>query len=161
MSVLVVTSCFLVRKASGKATEVCLGLKKTGFGKGRWVGVGGKLELGESPLQAVTREAKEEFGVVLNETRQAGIINFIYSQDPFWNHQACIYISKNWSGTPQSSPEIDPRWFPYSNIPYDEMWPDNKLWLPFILEGKTIKGSVTYGGNKNVTEHEINIVEKL
>ena len=33
-----------------------------------------------------------------------------------------------------------PHWFPISQIPYDQMWPDDTHWLPMLLEGKSFFG---------------------
>ena len=43
----------------------------------KWIGIGGKLENGESPFDCVRREAYEEIGVTLNSIRYAGIITFV------------------------------------------------------------------------------------
>lgn len=31
-----------------------------------------------------------------------------------------------------------PKWFNIANIPYDNMFPDDRYWLPLILEGQKI-----------------------
>ena len=59
-----VTLCFLLRDAE-RGTEVLLGLKRTGFGIGKIVGIGGHVEPGESDAEAVVREVWEEAGVVV------------------------------------------------------------------------------------------------
>ena len=60
------TLCFLVRENKGKIYEVCLAMKKRGFGMGRWNGVGGKVE-NESIEEAAAREAKEEINVEVKD----------------------------------------------------------------------------------------------
>ena len=55
---------YLLRRVEGR-TEVLLGRKKRGLGTGRYVGLGGKLEAGESALDAIVREIAEEAGVVV------------------------------------------------------------------------------------------------
>ena len=45
--------------------EILLAMKKRGFGEGRWNGVGGKVEAGESIEQAMICEAQEEISVTL------------------------------------------------------------------------------------------------
>ena len=44
--------------------------------EGKWIGVGGKLEAGESPEECVIREAKEETGLTLHQPQLVGIIVF-------------------------------------------------------------------------------------
>ena len=57
------TLVFLIKKNNGSITDICLAMKKRGFGKGRWNGVGGKVEAGETIEAAAMREAREEIGV--------------------------------------------------------------------------------------------------
>lgn len=51
MSMRKIFSLVFIRKAS----DILLGLKKRGFGKGKWNGFGGKVESGESILQGAMR----------------------------------------------------------------------------------------------------------
>ena len=62
-----------------KGDEILLGMKKRGFGEGRWNGFGGKVEQGESVEEAARRELKEESGVVAEKLEKVGIIEFEYS----------------------------------------------------------------------------------
>ena len=48
--------------------RVLLGMKKRGFGVGKWNGFGGKLEPGETVVEAAARELEEESGLVVNTT---------------------------------------------------------------------------------------------
>ena len=56
--------------ASSPYTRLLLGLKKRGFGQGKWNGFGGKLDEGETPRQAAIREMKEESDVESVRTRE-------------------------------------------------------------------------------------------
>ena len=49
-----------------EANRVLLGMKKRGFGVGKWNGFGGKLEQGETVLEAAAREVREECGFTVN-----------------------------------------------------------------------------------------------
>ena len=63
-------------------TKVLLGMKKRGFGAGRWNGFGGKLEEGESIEESIKREIKEEAGIDINDLNKIGIIEFEFENDP-------------------------------------------------------------------------------
>jgi len=56
---------------------------------------------------------------------------------------------------------MKPQWFERGIIPFDEMWGDDKHWLPHILEGKRLKAKFFFDENDKVVNQEIEIVEIL
>lgn len=128
------TLCFLIRN-----DEVLLAMKKRGFGKGRWNGVGGKPNEGEDIQQAAIRETREEIEVEVNDLELRGVLNFYFIDRLEWNQQAMVYFSRKWKGTPAETDEMRPAWYKKNELPLDNMWPVDRYWLPVILEGKKIK----------------------
>ena len=63
--------------------RILLGMKKRGFGVGRWNGFGGKVQEGESVEQAARRELMEEAGIEVNDMRERGVLNFIFADAVF------------------------------------------------------------------------------
>ena len=59
------TCLCLIRRRNDGGPEVLLGLKKSGFGVGKWVGLGGHIEPGEKPDAAAVREVAEESSLVV------------------------------------------------------------------------------------------------
>ena len=51
-----------------------------------------------------------------------------------------VFSSTTWSGDPRPSDEGVLRWFAIDEIPYEEMWADDRHWLPLLLEGKRFQG---------------------
>ncbi len=146
------TLCFLIKKSTN-TNEACLALKKRGFGVGRWNGVGGKVELGESIEDAVKREAFEEIGVRVIEIKKFAELTFLFPDNPGWNQLVHVYICSKWEDEPVESEEMKPEWYEVSKIPYKEMWVDDELWLPKVLEGKEITGTFCFGPNDVLLEH--------
>lgn len=134
-----VTLCFLLRDAAGGA-EVLLGLKRTGFGIGKIVGVGGHVEPGENDAEAVVREVWEEIGVVVlqEDLVHAGLVVFIFPARPEWNMSCRLFTTRRWDGEPTESREITPEWFGVGELPLHRMWQDAGHWLPPALAGETI-----------------------
>lgn len=134
--------------------RVLLGLKKRGFGMGRWNGFGGKLHDGETIEEAAHRELTEEAGITALDLNKLGVLEFSWEGKPeiFEMH---IFKASKFSGEPEESEEMKPQWFKIDQIPYDLMWPDDKFWLPLFLENKKFKGRFLFGENDVVLEHSL------
>ena len=143
-----VTLCFLLRDAEN-GTEVLLGLKRTGFGTGKIVGIGGHVEPGESDAEAVVREVWEEAGVVVLQADlvHAGVVEFNFPARPEWNMSCRLFTTRRWQGEPAESPEITPEWFDVEALPLHRMWQDAEHWLPPALAGETIDVVVVLNGD--------------
>ena len=151
-----VTLCFLLRDGDN-GDEVLLGLKQTGFGKGKIVGIGGHVEPGETDAEAVIREVLEETGVVLQveDLADAGSVHFLFPARPEWNMKTTLFTARTWEGDPEPSDEILPEWFRVDTLPVDRMWQDADHWLPVVLEGRRVNVVVTmHTDNESVASSE-------
>ena len=140
-----VTLCFPLTEPSSPPV-VLLGLKKRGFGQGKYVGFGGKIEAGETVEEATVREMEEETGlqVAVEDLEPAGRLTFLFPARPEWDHLVHVYQIRRWQGEPQESAEMRPQWFAIDGIPYAEMWDDARSWLPIVLSGQVIHGVFWY-----------------
>lgn len=135
-------------------SRVLLGMKKRGFGMGKWNGFGGKIEPGETMLEAAARELFEESGVRALEIKPAGFIHFDLGGRDFTMEVNLFRIMRH-EGKPEETEEMKPQWFHYDDIPYDKMWADDKFWLPDFLKGKDIKGSFKLDAENRIIHHEL------
>ncbi len=123
--------------------RVLLGMKKRGFGTGRWNGFGGKVEEDESVEGAARREMKEEVGIVPTKMTRVGVLDFSFDSDPK-ELEVHVFRVTEFSGEPHETEEMKPQWFEVDNIPFDNMWHSDTLWLPLLLEGKSFRGAFHY-----------------
>lgn len=114
-------------------------MKKRGYGEGNWNGFGGKIKKDEDIASAAKRELYEEANIKADKITKVGIIEFEFKGDPTIR-QVHFFKIDNFSGDIKESEEMRPKWFPLEKIPYENMWPDDKYWLPMLLEGKKFKG---------------------
>jgi hypothetical protein len=54
-----------------------------------------------------------------------------------------------------------PRWFDESEIPFDQMWADDKIWVRPFLADKRLKGEFFFDENDQLIKHVLEEVEKL
>ena len=149
------TLLFLVKKDGDKVSELCLAMKKRGFGMNRFNGTGGKLKEGESIEQAAKRETEEEIGVRAKDLKQVATLDFFFAKKPEWNQQVHVFFTTEWDGVPTESEEMRPEWFTVDAIPFDKMWPDDIFWLPRVLKGEYIKGKFTFGDNDVILDQHL------
>ncbi len=126
-----------------KDERLLLGMKKRGFGAGKWNGFGGKLEPDETVEIAAAREIQEEVGIDPLKLEKMGRLDFEF-QDGSPTLEVHIFKIENFVGTPEETEEMRPQWFEIGDIPYDEMWPDDRVWLPMLLLGMKFDGKFVF-----------------
>lgn len=140
--------------------KVLLGMKKRGFGAGRWNGFGGKVATAETIEGAARRELLEEAGVKVENIEMVGIIDFEFKGNPEIL-QVHIFRAGDFSGEPIESEEMKPQWFHIDEIPFKEMWPDDIHWMPLFLNGKKFRGKFLFGESDVILEKELSEVKEL
>lgn len=136
---------------------ILLGMKKRGFGTGKWNGFGGKVEKNENIEEAAKREIKEEAEIEAQTIEKIGINRFEFLNNPEIM-EVHIFRADNFSGNPAEIDEMKPKWFHINEIPFDEMWPDDKHWFPLFLENKKFEGYFLFDENENIIKHQLTII---
>lgn len=141
---------------------ILLAMKKRGFGMGRWNGVGGKLEPGETSEACAKRETLEEIGVrALTLTKVAEMTFHEFHEGIPSIVRSDVYICNQWQGEPTETEEMAPQWFSDEKLPLDTMWPDDALWLPRVLLGEKLRCSFTFDANDTIVESTIEAVQEF
>jgi 8-oxo-dGTP diphosphatase len=143
--------CYLMR-----GSDVLLGKKKEGKGRGMFVGIGGKAEPGETVDQALIRELEEEVAVIPLVYQQVAKVRFIFPHDPGWSQEVVAFICKQWRGEPVESAEIAPEWFSIGDLPYAQMWADAPFWLPMIFTGSFLDAVFVYDRENKLADFQVN-----
>jgi len=148
---IITTLCYIINSQN----QVLLVKKKRGFGVDKWNGPGGKVEPNESIEESLIREIKEETGLILQEKKELGFIEFVWPKSlQDWNTRCHIYFCRDFVGEPVESEECLPQWFYFDQIPYDQMWDDDKYWYPDVLRGNEIKKRFYFNEEKKVCSFE-------
>ncbi len=126
--------------------KILLIRKKRGFGAGKINGPGGKVDPGETPLQSALRETFEELGISPLGTTQQGELHFQFC-DGYSLHCA-VFLAHDFARQPRETEEAVPLWTPLDQIPYDEMWADDRYWLPLLIRGAHFTGYFEFEGEQ-------------
>ena len=134
--------------------RVLLGMKKRGFGAGKWNGFGGKLEEGETLAAAARREVKEEAGLEVTALSRAGALEFVYPLEEK-TLEVALFRTQEYAGKPKETDEMRPQWFPLDAVPFSEMWLDDPHWLPRFLQGKDITGRFVFHDDDTLVSYDV------
>ena len=129
--------------------QILLIRKKRGFGAGKINGPGGKVDPGETPLQSALRETFEELGIRPLGTEQRGELHFQFRDG--YSLYCTVFLARDFTGDPQETDEAVPLWTPLHAIPYDEMWADDRHWLPLLIRGAHFSGYFEFDGEQLLT----------
>lgn len=141
-----VVLCLPVREGDG-TVWVLLGRKKKGFGRGKTVAPGGKIEAGESPAEAAARELAEETSLVADprDLEDVASIAFRFPARPASDMDCVVFLARAALGTARESDELEPAWCRADALPTAAMWDDSSRWLPEVLAGRRLDVTVVLG----------------
>ncbi len=126
--------------------EVLLIRKKRGLGAGKINGPGGKLDPGETPLAAAVREVEEEVGLTPLDPVARGLLRFQFADGLAM--EVHPFTATAHRGTLTETDEAAPLWAPVAALPYDEMWADDRHWLPAVLAGHNVDLWAVFDGDR-------------
>jgi 8-oxo-dGTP diphosphatase/2-hydroxy-dATP diphosphatase len=127
--------------------EILLGMKKRGFGAGKWNGFGGKFDGNEDIHECAQRELFEESCIQCSEFEQTGFM--IYEMG---DKLMPVHVLQCWkfTGNPIESDEMKPQWFEEDSLPFNSMWVDDPHWFPYLLGRKPFLGRYFFSTRLNV-----------
>ena len=133
-----------------KLRKVLLIMKKKGLGKGKVNAPGGRLEPGESFLEAAIRECREEVSLTPLAPEKRLELHFQFTSGYALYGEA--FFTGSWEGEERPSDEADPFWCDLDALPWDNMWEDDPIWLPQALAGKKLKGYFVFDDDKMLSK---------
>ena len=127
--------------------------KKNDVNKGKWIGVGGHFEAGESPEDCLLREVYEETGLKLTSWRYRGIVTFIFEDDPA--EYMSLYTADGFEGsvtkpdgTMIECSEGKLAWNKKSELDSLNLWEGDKIFLRLLAEDEPFFSlKLTYEGD--------------
>jgi 8-oxo-dGTP diphosphatase len=137
--VIMTNLCLIVRDS-----KLLLGRKTRKIGKGYLMQPGGKVEEGESMVESLVREVREEVGLEVKYPVEMGKITFDFA-DGSPTIIMYVFMVAEFEGELIDSDQLDElQWFDIQNLPFEKMLPDDKIWMPPILEGKRVEAEFVF-----------------
>lgn len=119
--------------------------KKRRLGAGKFNAPGGRIEAGETPEAAAVRETQEELCVTPTGLRPAGRLYFAFVDG--YSIDCHVFAADAAIGTATETDEAVPFWCAEDAIPYQNMWSDDRIWLPLLLEGRPFAAWFIFDGD--------------
>ena len=108
--------------------------KEQDINAGKWIGVGGKFEEGESPEECLVREVREETGFELMHYLLRGIVTFV---TPAVTEYMFLYTADGFRQESTSLPPCDegvPAWVDIDEIEELPLWEGDRIFLRLLRE---------------------------
>ena len=113
--------------------------------QGKWNGLGGKFEAGETPEMCIRREVQEEAGLVIQNPHLHGLLMFPNFRGVDW--YVFVFTATEFSGELIDSPEGKLEWIPDEQLAGLNRWESDHIFLPWIEEGKFFSAKFEYEGD--------------
>ncbi len=145
------TLCYLRR--NGKTLMLYRNKKENDMHEGKWNGLGGKVEPGESPEECVIREVYEESGLLVKNPQMRGFITFPnFANDDDW--YVFLFTADDFNGDLIESPEGELEWVPTENILSLNLWTGDRIFIPWLDEDRFFSAKFEYEDDQLV-HHEV------
>ncbi len=124
------TLCYI--ENSGKYLMLYRNKKKNDSNAGKWIGIGGKIESGESQEECMLREVREETGIELTKWKYRGIVDFL--SDTWDDERMYLYTAETdvWNVTSCNEGEL--RWIEKNDVESLNLWEGDRVFLKLILD---------------------------
>lgn len=124
--------CYIEK--DGKYLMLNRNKKKNDVNLGKWIGVGGKFENGESPDECLLREVKEETGYTLTSYRFRGVVTFVSDIAP--TEYMFLYTADGFEGEMIECDEGELHWIDKEKIFSLPLWEGDRVFLKYLFENR-------------------------
>lgn len=148
------TLCYVIDKENKKTLMLHRIKKQIDYHKGKWNGLGGKFEPGESPEECAIREIKEESGLDVISLKLKGFITFpLFDEVDDW--YVFIFTIENYSGELINSNEGKLEWIPNEEVTSLNLWDGDKIFIKWLYQEKFFSAKFNYE-NGNFIDYKVN-----
>jgi 8-oxo-dGTP diphosphatase len=140
---LLATLCYI--KRDGQTLMIHRNKKPNDMHAGKWNGLGGKFETGETPEACIMREVQEETGLVIHNPRLHGLLMFPNFKGNDW--YVFVFTAREFDGELIESPEGELEWIPDEKLTGLNLWESDHIFFPWLENGKFFSAKFDYDGD--------------
>jgi 8-oxo-dGTP diphosphatase len=151
MGLKLATLCYVRR--NGQTLMIHRVKKANDMHQGRWNGLGGKFDPGETPEECARREIKEESGLTVGDLRLRGFLTFPgFANDDDW--YAFVFIATGSQGELIDSEEGSLSWIDNDKLLSLNLWEGDRIFIPWLEQPGFFSAKFTYKNNQLVSHIE-------
>lgn len=147
------TECYI--RKNGRTLMMYRNKMKNDINQGRWIGLGGKFEPGESPEQCLLREVEEEAGVILTDFRLRGLLTFITTDGSSEPLYLFIYTASDYDGEIGECDEGTLSWIDDKKIRELDLWEGDRLFWDWLDKDERFFSARFVYHEDVLTEHQV------
>lgn len=145
------TLCYVMK--DNKVLMLYRNKKENDYHEGKWNGLGGKFEQGETPEECAVRELKEETGLDVFNPLLKGIITFpMFDKIEDW--YVFLFVIKEFQGELIDSPEGHLEWIDKDKLFGLNLWDGDKIFIPWLFQEKFFSAKFNYS-NGEFVDHSV------
>ncbi len=147
------TLCYVIDKKRNSTLMIHRVKKTNDYHQGKWNGLGGKFEFGESPEDCAKREIEEESGLIVKTLMLKGFITFpLFDGNEDW--YVFLFTSDEFGGELIDSAEGNLEWIPNDKLTTINLWEGDKVFIPWLFEDNFFSAKFIYK-NGHYIDHEV------
>jgi len=143
------TLCYVMDKQSNCTLMIYRNKKANDYHQGKWNGLGGKFNPGESPEECAIREIEEESGLKVSSVKMMGFITFpLFDGKDDW--YVFLFTAHEFQGKLIDSPEGQLEWIPNNGLTEINLWEGDKIFIPWLFGDRFFSAKFNYQNGKFV-----------
>lgn len=143
------TLCYVIDAKTNSTLMLHRVKKENDYHEGKWNGLGGKFEQGESPEECAIREIEEECGLKVKSVKMKGFITFpLFDAKDDW--YVFLFTADEFSGKLIDSPEGNLAWISNDKLTDLNLWDGDKIFIPWLFEEKFFSAKFNYENGRYV-----------
>jgi len=148
------TLCYILDKNTDRVLMLHRIKKDGDIHRGKWNGLGGKFEEGESPEECVVREVYEESGLKIFNPILKGIITFpdFYSENSW---MVFLFTTEEFSGELIDSPEGKLEWIKRDKLFELNLWDGDRIFMKWLESDRFFSAKFHYEDGRYIS-HDVN-----